>query len=110
MAAAASLVLALTVASSRYLWGDTYYDLYAGRYIVAHGIPQRNVITVAASGAQWIDQQWLAHLIYYGAWAAGGYPALAAVSASLVTIGFGVLAFSMMGLGVPPASRAIRAY
>lgn len=61
---------------------------------------------------------------------ASGYPVLAAVSATLVTIGFGVLAFSMMGLGVPPArgpswrvvcsgpdglvaervSRAIRAY
>jgi hypothetical protein len=102
-AAAASLVLALTVLSSRYLWGDTYYDLYAGRYIAAHGIPQRNVVTVAASGTRWIDQQWLAHLSYYATWAAGGYPALAALSASLVTVGFAVLAFSMMGMGVPPA-------
>ena len=77
LAALAALSLVVSLLYSRYLFADSYYDLYAGRYILRHGMPHRNVVTVASHGAPWIDQQWLAHVIYYGAWAAGGYPALA---------------------------------
>src|SRR5258708_38322815 len=77
LVAIAGLSLLVNVLYSRYLFADSYYDLYAGRYIARHGIPHHNVITVAAHGGPWIDQQWLAHVIYYGAWAAGRYPAVA---------------------------------
>jgi hypothetical protein len=92
----------VNVVSDRLLYSDSFYDLYAGRYILRHGIPHWNVVTVASHGAPWIDQQWLAHVLYYGAWAAGGYPALAAASALLVTSGFAVLALLMLRRGVPP--------
>jgi hypothetical protein len=102
LVAAVSLVLVLNLLFSRYLWGDAYYDLYAGRYLIHRGIPHQNLVTAAAHGASWIDQQWLAHVLYYGAWAAGGYPAVAALSAALVTSGFAVLALLMLSRGVPP--------
>ena len=90
---------------SRYLFADSFYDLYAGRYILAHGIPHLNTATVAAQGTAWTDQQWLAHVLYYLAWRAGGYRLLAAVSAVLVTSGFAVLAGLMIRRRTPP-SRA----
>ena len=87
---------------SRYLIADSFYDLYAGRYIVANGIPHLNVATVAAHGTAWTDQQWLAQVLYYLAWLAGGYRLLAALSAVLVASGFAVLAGLMIRRGVPP--------
>ncbi len=97
-----SLVFAATALQARRLWPDSYYALYAGRYIVAHGVPHANVITAVARGAPWIDQQWLAQVLYYGAWAAGGYAALVIASSALIAAGFGVLAALMLRRGVPP--------
>jgi hypothetical protein len=62
--AATTLVLAATAWYSRVLTVDSFYDLYAGRWIAAHGLPQQNLITAASRGAPWIDQQWLAHLAF----------------------------------------------
>ena len=103
LVAVASLVSAVTAMFSRWLFADGYYDLYAGRYIAAHGIPHRNALTLASHGAPWIDQQWLAHLAYYGAWAAGGYPAVGVLSAALAAAGFTVLALLILRRGAPPA-------
>jgi hypothetical protein len=100
---ALSLIFAGNVLFSRYLFADAMYDLYTGRYIIAHGLPHRNLATTASLGATWIDQQWLAHVVYYGAWWVGGYPALAATSSLLVTAGFAVLGLLMLHRGVPPA-------
>jgi hypothetical protein len=107
LVALAALSLVVNVPYGRYLFADSYYDLYAGRYILRHGIPHRDVVTVASHGAPWIDQQWLAHVIYYSAWAAGGYPALAMLCALLVTSGFAVLGLLMLSRGIPPARMFI---
>jgi len=103
LVALVALSLMVSLEYSRYLFADSYYDLYAGRYIVAHGIPHQNVVTVVAHGAPWTDQQWLAHVLYYAAWAAGGYPAVALLSSLVLTSGFAVLALAMRSRGVPPA-------
>jgi len=97
-----SLLLAGNLVTSRYLFWDAFYDLYAGRYILHHGIPHQNLITVASYRAAWQDQQWLAHVLFYVTWAVGGYRLLAAASAVLVTAGFGLLALLMLRRGVPP--------
>lgn len=99
--ALASLAFAASAMFGRYLFWDTFYDLYAGRYIVRHGIPRTNVVTVAAAGARWVDQQWLAHVLYYGAWAADGYRPVAAASGVAITVGFVLLAGLMVRRGVP---------
>ena len=101
-AAAVSLIFAANVMFSRYLFADSLFDLYAGRYIVRHHwVPHGNVFTAEAHGASWVDQQWLAHVLYYGAWAVGGYRLLALFSAVLVTSGFALLALIMLRRGVP---------
>ena len=97
-----SLVLAGNLVTCRYLFWDAFYDLYAGRYIVQHGIPHQNLITVASYREAWQDQQWLAHVIFYATWDAGGYRLLAGLSAILVTGGHGLLALIMLRRGVPP--------
>ena len=97
-----ALGFVVNVLSDRHLYSDSFYDLYSGRYILRHGIPHWNVVTVMSHGAPWIDQQWLAQVLYYGAWAVGGYPAVAVLSALLVTSGFAVLALLMLRRGVPP--------
>jgi hypothetical protein len=100
--AAVSLIFAANVMFSRYLFADSVFDLYAGRYIVRHRwVPHQNVFTSEAHRAGWVDQQWLAHVLYYGAWAAGGYRLLALFSAVLVTSGFALLALLMLRRGVP---------
>src|SRR5436189_92219 len=101
LVALVALNLTVSLVYSRYLFADSYYDLYAGRYIVQHGIPHHNVVTAVAHGASWIDQQWLAHVLYYAAWAAGGYPAVAVLSSLVLTSSFAVLALAMRSRGVP---------
>jgi hypothetical protein len=50
---------------------DTWLSLLAGRTISHDGI-HRASLTWWAFGRPWIDQQWLAHLAFYGVYAAGG--------------------------------------
>jgi hypothetical protein len=102
LVATVSLVFAANALFSRYLFTDTFYDLYTGRYIVQHGLPRTNVATLVSHGARWTDQQWLAHVAFYGAWLAGGYHAVAIFSALLVTSGFAIAALLMLRRGVPP--------
>lgn len=102
LVAVISLVLVVSIMSSRYLLADSFYDLYTGRYILQHGLPRQNVLTWASHGTPWVDQQWLAHVLYYLAWRAGGYPALAAASVALIASGFAGLALLMLRRGVPP--------
>src|SRR5207248_9069769 len=51
---------------------DSWYALVGGRFIVRHGLPSHNTLTVWAHGARWVDQQWLAQLAFYGLDRAGG--------------------------------------
>lgn len=59
---------------------DTWLAILAGREIVAHGLSHPTV-TVLAQGQQWIDQQWLAKLIDYGLYRAGGLGLLSLANA-----------------------------
>jgi hypothetical protein len=91
-----------TIFLSRYMFWDSYYDLYAGRYIAAHGVPQDEVMTIAAQGRDWVDQQWFAHLVYYQVWQGAGYAGVALVSSILIASGFGLLGALLIGRGLPP--------
>lgn len=84
------------------LYIDTYFDLYAGRWVAEHGVPERNVVTVMAHGQPWIDQQWLAQLISYRLWQLGGYPDVVMVSVALVSAGIVVLGALMLQRGTSP--------
>jgi hypothetical protein len=105
-AGAALAVLAVNLLFDRYLFWDSYLDLAAGKYIAGHGIPHHEVFTVAARGDAWIDQQWLAHLVYYGSWTLGGYPLVAIVSSAAVALAFGLLTAFQISRGAHP-QRAV---
>ncbi len=100
--AVGSLAFFATARVSGHMYVDTYFDLYAGRYVAQHGIPDRNVVTAMAHGKPWIDQQWLAQLIFYRVWQAGGYVAVVMLSVVLVSAGLAVLGGLMLRRGVAP--------
>jgi hypothetical protein len=63
----------LLAALARYeLVGDSWLTLVSGREVAQHGIPQHDHLTVLSHGARWIDQQWLAQLVFYELWRGGG--------------------------------------
>jgi hypothetical protein len=86
---------------------DTYFDLYAGRFVAAHGLPATDPFTVAGHGRAWVDQQWLAHLAYYGAWRLGGYALLGALAALLVGSAFALVAALARRRGAGPGATAL---
>ncbi len=51
---------------------DSWLTLVGGREIVEHGLPARDRLAVLTSGREWVDQQWLAHVLYYAAARATG--------------------------------------
>ena len=105
-AAAAFTGVALTTA--RLLTPDAYLDLYSGRWIAAHGLPRHDPFTVEGHGRAWIDQQWLAHLVYYRMWQLGGYALVGALSALLVAIAVGVAAWLIVRhTGSPGITMAV---
>jgi hypothetical protein len=66
---------------------DGWMAIVSGRWIVQHGLPTRDALTVFARGHRWIDQQWLAQLGLYGLWRLGGVKLALFVHALLVTGG-----------------------
>lgn len=82
---------------------DGWLTLVAGREIVAHGLPRTNELTIWAHGVEWIDQQWLAQLFFYGAAALGGIKlALLAHGGVLVgTLGLAFVAARRLGATAP---------
>jgi hypothetical protein len=108
LAAAAFTGVALTTA--RLLTPDAYLDLYAGRWIAGHGLPRHDPFTVEGHGRAWIDQQWLAHLVYYRMWQLGGYDLVGALSALLVATAVGVAAWLIVRrTGSPGITLAVLA-
>ncbi len=66
---------------------DGWLTLLGGR-IVANGLPHHDALTAWAHGAAWVDQQWLAQLLFYGAFSAGGVKLALLLNAALATGAF----------------------
>ena len=54
------------------LFQDGWLVILGGREIVAHGLPSHDTLTIWTQGREWVDQQWLAQLFFYGLYALGG--------------------------------------
>lgn len=65
------------------LASDGWMALVSGREIVRHGLPTHDALTVWAAGRRWVDQQWLAQVLLYGLWRAGGLKLALLVHAAL---------------------------
>jgi hypothetical protein len=77
---------------------DSWLTLLGGREIVAHGLPHHDSLAVISHGREWIDQQWLGQLFYYGLYKVGGL--------SLVSRGNVVLFAAAAALGLVAARRS----
>lgn len=76
VAIVAVFVLALVRQAPNELVQDTWLTLVSGREIVQHGLPAHETLTAFADGSRWIDQQWLAQLLFYGTFVVGGLKAV----------------------------------
>jgi hypothetical protein len=54
------------------LLSDSWYAVLGGHEVVHHGLPGRDALAIWTHGQQWVDQQWLGQLFFYGLYAAGG--------------------------------------
>jgi hypothetical protein len=71
---------------------DTWLNLLGGKVIFASGLPHHDTLAVVSRGRDWIDQQWLANVFFYGLHQLGG-PTLVARANVLVFVGALVLCF-----------------
>jgi hypothetical protein len=79
---------------------DGWLSLVAGREIVDHGLPRTETLTALGAGREWIDQQWLAHVLLYGLARAGIGVLLAVHAAVLIgTYALGAVAARRLGGG-----------
>jgi hypothetical protein len=86
---------------------DAWYTLLGGRIVSRSWLPHHEVLTILGHGRVWVDQQWLAHVMLYGLWAAGRWPlALTALAAMSVTA-FGLAAATARILGATARSTAL---
>jgi hypothetical protein len=68
---------------------DTWLGIAAGRELVQHGFGDANSWTRYGS-RDWADQQWGAHLVFYGVWRVAGAAGLLALHVALLTAGLGL--------------------
>lgn len=100
VAFAGALALLLAYGEVRVLQADGYKALYAGRWIVAHGVPHTNPLSAVDHGGRWVDAQWLAEVIYYAIWRVGGLALVAIVSAVSIAAAYMMLALLLRRRGV----------
>ena len=65
-------LVTLTAALPREVLSDTWFVILGGREVAHHGLPSHDALTVWAHGREWVDQQWLGQLFFYGLYALGG--------------------------------------
>jgi hypothetical protein len=79
------------------LLSDSWYAVLGGHEVVHHGLPAGDALTMWTHGRQWVDQQWLGQLFFYGLYAAGGI--------KLALFGHAVVASAAFALAIVFARR-----
>jgi hypothetical protein len=85
---------------------DSWFDIVAGRDIVAHGLPYSDRLMAFSAGRGWTDQQWLAHLVSYGLFEAGGLPLVVLVDAACIVGAVAIAISTARMLGASPVWTA----
>jgi hypothetical protein len=98
-----SFVLALGPAV---VFPDSWLGLAGGRELAQHGFSTVNSWTRFGSH-EWVNQQWAAHLAFYGVWSVGGALALVALNITLVLSGLGLCIRAALRRGASPAWTAL---
>lgn len=99
MALSAVYAVILLAVMPQMLVQDSWLALVSGREIVANGLPHTDTFTVWTQGIEWIDQQWLAQVAFYGLFALGGVELalLAHVGVLVVAFASGLAAARSLG-------------
>ncbi len=69
---------------------DSWLTLMAGREISQHGLPHHETLTTIPFGRTWIDQQWLAQIVFYGLNRVGGLGLAVVFHSLMVTSAFAI--------------------
>jgi hypothetical protein len=81
---------------------DSWLTLVSGREIANHGLPTHDTLTVLSHGVHWVDQQWLAHLVFYELFVFGGIKAVMLLHVVAVGASFALAMFAARSLGASP--------
>jgi uncharacterized membrane protein YbaN (DUF454 family) len=103
----ALLAVALAVAAAGLTVQDSWLTLVSGREIAQHGLPFVDHLTSMASGQRWVDQQWLAQLLLYGAASVGGVGLAVAVCLLAVLTAFALPAVTAYRRGASPKALLV---
>ena len=95
----AAFALVMLIATRHGLVIDGWMALVSGREVAQHGLPSHDMLTVWAHGHRWVDQQWLAQLVFYGLARAGGFKLALLVHAALGVGGLALAAAAGRHLG-----------
>jgi hypothetical protein len=84
---------------------DIYWHLAAGRWIVAHReFPHVDVFSQTVAGAPWIAKDWVAQVLYAGAYGVAGWSGIVVLAAAAIAAAFALLArFLLQKLAPAPA-------
>src|SRR5207248_2420856 len=94
IAVALGLPFGLGTAPSIFRDGDVSWQVAAGRWILQHGrIPATDPFSYTVFGHRWVAMEWLAQIVYGGAFAIDGYAGLATAAAAAVILLFTILYF-----------------
>src|SRR4051794_29695149 len=99
--------LTFTVALPALIVSDSFFVLEGGRFIAQHGLPHHDMLTVIPYGREWIDQQWLAHLLFYEVDRAGGLIADAVLAALAGGGAVGLLVGGLRMAGLAPIRTTV---
>jgi hypothetical protein len=94
---------ALVVALSPLSTVDLAYGIRTGEQVLGEaGIPRVDAFTFTAAGLPWVDQQWLAHVIFAALYGLGGWAALQVLWVGVVaaTVGLTARAAFVAGAGL----------
>ena len=81
-------VVVLLVALPQELVQDSWLTLVDGREVARHGLPSTDHLTVWTRGVRWVDQQWLAQLVFYRLEELGGVRLVLLVHVALLGTAF----------------------
>ncbi len=86
---------------------DTWLTLVSGREISQSGLPQVDALTVWARGSTWIDQQWLAQLLFYWTHEVGGIKLVALAHVTAITVAIASAIAAARSLGASPLAVSV---
>jgi hypothetical protein len=82
---------------------DTWLTLLGGREITAHGIPRHDGLAIISHGREWIDQQWLAQVVFYDLYRLGGLGLVLRLNVILFMLPLGLALWAARRRGASPA-------